>query len=165
MKRLAFSKKLAFALATLALSSNGNVRAADNLKKVNYDLLLYFSNGELYHDVLTLEFDGLKVVKGYMHVPNDFDADLDEIEQGDDSINSQSQISFHVKLPPKYDTAFPGGLTYRLTFPTENLCPTSFCPDRVLTDRFVGLVYTSTAKRPSSRYAGSVVGFALDAAP
>jgi hypothetical protein len=131
------------------------VYAAD--EAYTYNMHLYFSNTQHYEDELTVTFEDNGSVTGRLHVPNDFDANIENA-----LLNDRGELSFHVSLPAKYEQMFPGGMDYRLKFPSIDACPRiSFCREFYEKDKFVGFIYPPT----QSKHIGSVVGFAKASNP
>lgn len=140
------------ALAATGSTSVGSNAAASTDK---YKVLLYFGDSAPFEDELTLHYDeNHRITDGRMHVPNDFDADIDDVRMVGNSLR------FHLTLPPKYDQAFPGGLFYSLQFRAMKTCSdTSFCPDEVVLDDFIGHVTTGRLLEQPGKFVGYVVGF------
>jgi hypothetical protein len=154
-------------LLTIALAANVYPTLAKSEVATNhidnYKVDLFFGDSTPYQDELTLEYqDGH--IKGMMHVPNDFDAPLE------DAAFTENVLTFHITLPAKYDQTFPGGLFYNLQFRRIDQCSTSFCPLEIETSDFIGTVEVHEPRRtPTSRakitFVGYLIGFKKDIAP
>lgn len=140
--------------AILGLTSSISAYAAAASGPVgSYRMYLYFDDTKPFTDDLVLNV-GPNGVTGVLHVPNDFDAAIENVQ-----LNSLGRLSFHVKLPPKYDTAFPHGLDYVIQFESKYSSngPLNF-------ERFVGFVEQRQDQGPLA-YVGSVVGFRVANTP
>ena len=114
-----------------------------------YSFQLYFGNSKPFTDELTLKKDQDGVYSGSMHVPNDFDADLEGIIERDSG--ASIELTFSIALPPKYHHSIGRRLNYRLIFLKRR-------PDIVnYKEEFVGFVTKSDSFLPT--YIGSLVGF------
>ena len=140
--------------AVLLVMSYSKAAMSKGLMRADtYKVNLFFSDSSAYEDELTLVYkDG--EISGTMHVPNDFDAPIEDAKFGD--VN-QDELSFHITLPPKYDKMFPGGLYYRLQFRRSYPCVFAFCPSERVLDDFIGKV--EVREQVKTRFIGYVVGF------
>lgn len=115
-----------------------------------YDLHLHFAKGKPFVDVLTLNIGENNELKGHMHVPNDFDADLEGITI--EKSNGTDKLSFFITLPEKYHVTFGRRLFYELHF----LLPSPLTLE--YHNQFVGFVtHHKFEYRPT--YVGSIIGF------
>jgi hypothetical protein len=115
-----------------------------------YNLLLYFGDSKPFLDELTLEVTDDGKLRGKMHVPNDFDSELEgvttEVSMG------VTKLLFAVPLPKKYHESFGRSLMYELHFLSRSPATIDY------NEQFVGFVtHHRTEYRPT--YIGSVVGF------
>lgn len=146
-------KKLIVQIAVFAALTSVMGVARAGVEEYTYSMHLYFTDAQHYEDELTLKVHEDLTVTGHLHVPNDFDADIQSPSL------FQERLTFHVTLPPKYDQIFPGGLDYQLIFPLVSQCPPSYCPFLVLKNTFIGFVYSPGGVK----YIGSVIGIAKKA--
>ena len=142
-------KLVALFLGTLLLVSPALAATAQGASVVGtYNLHLYFGDSTPFLDELTLELDENGKLRGQMHVPNDFDAELEGVATDDFG----KRLSFAVPLPEKYHESFGRKLFYELRFLSRS--PNTFNYN----DQFVGFVtHHKTEYRPT--YVGSIVGF------
>lgn len=162
MKNVSLGRILMTATLAANLFSTMAKSEVATIQTDKYKVNLFFSDSALYEDELTLVYqDGQ--ISGNMHVPNDFDAPLEN-----PTIDVNNRLTFHITLPPKYDQMFPGGLFYSLQFRQLFLCePRPFCLGefiRVTTD-FMGTVYTSQRGPRRDGFVGYVLGFKKAEAP
>lgn len=148
-------KRTAASLAMIAAFS-GAARAEP--VTYNYKMILYFADTTPFEDELTIVVADDGSVTGRLHVPNDFDADIENARF--DGVDGEN-LEFHVTLPPKYDQSFPGGLRYRLTFAELEGCPRgSYCLPTFGKEYFAGFAYSAPKNRfPKTKYVGTVAGF------
>ena len=133
----------------LSLLATAQVRASDQLSGV-YNLHLFFGDTKPFLDELTIKVDEKGKIGGQMHVPGDFDAELEGITT--EGSMGVTKLSFFVSLPDKYHKAFGNRLFYELHF----LSRSPFTID--YKEQFAGFVtHHKTEYRPT--YVGSVVGF------
>lgn len=145
MKFAALVLGLLFFASPILSSPVGQINIAGT-----YNFYLYFGDSSPFLDELTLELDENQNLRGRMHVPNDFDAELEGIVI-EDAVGVK-KLSFFIALPEKYHEAFGRRLFYELHF----LSPSPLTID--YEEQFVGFVtHHKTEYRPT--YVGSVAGF------
>lgn len=116
----------------------------------NYSFQLYFGNSEPFTDELSIKLDENGNYTGSMHVPNDFDAELDGILVH--TIGENIELTFSIALPEKYHEAFGKKLFYKLLFLSKSPSTIKY------QEQFVGFVtHHKSDYRPT--YVGSIVGF------
>jgi len=138
-------------LGTILLVSPGLSAPAGGINIVGtYNLNLYFGNSSSFLDELTLELDENGKLHGRMHVPNDFDAELEGIAT--EGSMGVTRLSFAIPLPEKYHEAFGRKLFYEVHFLSRSPFTIKY------EEQFVGFVtHHKTEYRPT--YVGSAVGF------
>lgn len=135
------------ALLTLFI---GEVATANSQFEGIYDLHLHFGEGKSFVDVLTLAIGENNELKGHMHVPNDFDADLEGITV--ENSNGRDKLSFFIALPEKYHATFGRRLFYELHFLPHSPFTIEY------NNQFIGFVtHHRIEYRPT--YVGSIIGF------
>jgi len=142
-------KKIKF-LAILVLIMGKSVLANSQLEG-SYRLKVYFGDSKPFIDHFYLKKDKNGLYRGKMKVPNDFVSDLDGVSMR--SIENGKELTFSIKLPPKYHEKLGTKLFYRLIFLHRSPLTISYKQE------FVGFVthYLKGDYRPS--YTGSVIGF------
>ena len=139
-------KTLAFLLMIV-----GKTAFASGQLEGTYTFQLYFGNSDPYTDELTLTRDQNGNYSGNMHVPNDFDAELEGVKVKK-NILGVKELTFSIRLPDKYHEAFGKKLFYKLQFLHKS--PTTINYQ----EQFVGFVtHHKSDYRPT--YVGSIVGF------
>lgn len=139
-------KVLAFLLMIV-----GKTAFANGQLEGTYSFQLYFGNSEPFTDELTLKVDENGKYSGSMHVPNDFDAELEGIQVKDSALGVK-ELLFSISLPGKYHEAFGKKLFYKIQFLHKSPATIGY------QEQFVGFVtHHKSDYRPT--YVGSIVGF------
>ncbi len=139
--------------ALLFMSPAFGAPAGDSKITGTYNLYLYFGDSKPHLDEMTLELDENGKLRGQMHVPNDFDAEL-EIKEFIDKIGlplDGDRLSFEVRLPEKYHQTLDYFLVYELGFLSRFTLDNS--------QQLVGFVTAYKKSGFAPNYVGSVVGF------
>jgi hypothetical protein len=127
-----------------------NLSCASHKLEGDYSFKLYFGDSKPFTDDLSITVGKDDKLKGHMHVPNDFDADLENITI--QHFSKKLKLSFIIPLPKKYHKSFGQKLFYELYFLKRNSHTKGY------NEQFVGFI-THRKNDNSPTYVGSVVGF------